>query len=288
MTGKGGFWKSRSRARSSSSRRGRARRVGRRRPPSIEAEPREHEKLLLAELSAARARRRVQRVRQRARTRRRPPPASASAPPVVRVEVVGQRRGRAAPRAPPLSELYQKAAKMRAVAHTAEQLLAILDGLAALPPEACPTSRCKAMDAADDRWTVADVLHRRARSRSRCWSKARRASSRSHGQAGRRQGAPPIEAARGRLGCWPRPRPTIQQQIAAAAGRARVSSGPTPRSSARRDRGQRLAAAREAVSREILVGCRAEIARLGRVSRLPGADRRRRPPGATPSPPPSR
>ncbi len=55
----------------------------------------------------------------------------------------------------PLAELYASAG-VPTVAQSAEQLLAILDGLAALPPEARRLA-VKAMDDADDRWSVTDV-----------------------------------------------------------------------------------------------------------------------------------
>jgi hypothetical protein len=56
----------------------------------------------------------------------------------------------------PFADLYT-GARVPPVHNTAEQMLAILDGLAAMPPEACRMA-VTAMDAADDRWTVADVL----------------------------------------------------------------------------------------------------------------------------------
>jgi len=56
----------------------------------------------------------------------------------------------------PFADLYT-GARVAQVHNTAEQMLAILDGLAAMPPEACRMA-VTAMDAADDRWTVADVL----------------------------------------------------------------------------------------------------------------------------------
>lgn len=81
-----------------------------------------------------------------------PPPKAAAPPPA--------REGSSA--APieeggDLAALYAQRG-LPTVAHTAEQMLAILDGLAALPPDAARVA-IKAMDDADDRWTVTDVLN---------------------------------------------------------------------------------------------------------------------------------
>lgn len=81
-----------------------------------------------------------------------PPPAAVGAPPFT--PPVGDGSGAITP--VPFADLYT-GARVPAVHNTAEQMLAILDGLAAMPPEACRMA-VTAMDAADDRWTVADVL----------------------------------------------------------------------------------------------------------------------------------
>lgn len=75
-----------------------------------------------------------------------PPPPPVAAPPPGTPIATGVAFG----------ELYTNA-NVPAVHHTAEQLLAIVDGLAAMPPEAARIA-VKAMDDADDRWTLTDVL----------------------------------------------------------------------------------------------------------------------------------
>lgn len=94
-----------------------------------------------------------------------PPDAPKATPPAAPPGPASPPAGPPAPGSPPpadvsegtsFSDLYT-AARVPPVHHSAEQLLAILDGLAAMPPDACRMA-VQAMDAADDRWTVADVL----------------------------------------------------------------------------------------------------------------------------------
>ncbi len=95
------------------------------------------------------------------------PAPSSDADAAETAALVAQLDGSAKPAPPPptikidieegqaFSEIYNKAG-VPVVHQTAEQLLTILDGLAAMPKEACRLA-IKAMDDADDRWTIADV-----------------------------------------------------------------------------------------------------------------------------------
>jgi len=75
-----------------------------------------------------------------------PPQAPPAAPPLPVTDIIENR---------PFSDIYAQAG-VPTVHQTAEQLLTILDGLAAMPKEACRLA-VKKMDEADDRWTIADV-----------------------------------------------------------------------------------------------------------------------------------
>jgi hypothetical protein len=84
------------------------------------------------------------------------PPPAPPPPPVAGPGTTAVGSAPDVPEGAPFSTFYVEA-RVPAVYNTAEQMLAILDGLAAMPREASRLA-IKAMDDADDRWTVADVV----------------------------------------------------------------------------------------------------------------------------------
>lgn len=153
------------------------------------------------------------------------------------------------------SDLYT-ASGVRPVHHSAEQMLAILDGLAAMPPDACRMA-VQAMDAADERWTVAEVL---ADARAKIEALARAAGDlATRGQQATDKAKADHATVDAQLA---EAESTIQQQIAQLQAELE-----TFRAEAAQQRAQidgDLAAARDAVSRETN-RVQGEIARLGRV-----------------------
>lgn len=240
-------------------------------PPSIEAELASTEKLL-QELSAGRSASSSAFPPPAAAP---PPPASTSAPPT---PTRASSAGAELPAGASFSDLYT-AAKIAPVHHTAEQLLAILDGLAAMPPDACRLA-VQAMDAADDRWTVADVLHD-ARAKVEVLAKAAgdlaQRGQQATDKARADQALVDSQLAEAET--------TIQQQIAQL--QAELESFRAEAAQQRAQIEADLSAARDVVSRET-TRVQGEIARLGRVRAflepIVGAG----PAGAPPSPPPSR
>jgi hypothetical protein len=225
-------------------------------PPSIEAELASTEKLL-QELSAGRS----------APSSAFPPPATptpaasapppASAPPAASAPPPASAAGPGAelPAGASFADLYT-AAKIAPVHHTAEQLLAILDGLAAMPPDACRLA-VQAMDAADDRWTVADVLHD-ARAKIEVLAKAAGdlAQRGQHATDKARADQALVDSQLAEA------ETTIQQQIAQLQAELESFRAEAAQQHAQIEAD--LSAARDVVSRET-TRVQGEIARLGRV-----------------------
>jgi hypothetical protein len=85
-----------------------------------------------------------------------PPPPPPAPPPVAGPGTSPVGSAPDVPEGATYASFYAEAG-LPSVHHTAEQMLAILDGLAAMPREASRLA-VKAMDDADDRWTVDDVI----------------------------------------------------------------------------------------------------------------------------------
>lgn len=218
-------------------------------PPSIEAELASTEKLL-QELSAGRS----------ASSSAFPPPAAAPPPPPASTSAPppptsASSTGAELPAGASFSDLYT-AAKIAPVHHTAEQLLAILDGLAAMPPDACRLA-VQAMDAADDRWTVADVLQD-ARAKVEVLAKAA-GDLAQRGQQATDKARADQTLVDSQLA---EAETTIQQQIAQL--QAELESFRAEAAQQRAQIEADLSAARDVVSRET-TRVQGEIARLGRV-----------------------
>lgn len=190
------------------------------------------------------------------------PHAAPSAPPPPRAPASAPASSGAAPLAEgaPLSELYQKAG-VPTVAHTAEQMLAILDGLAALPPEAARVA-IKAMDDADDRWTVSDVLTDARLKTDVLVGHVNQLAS--HAQAAAESATHEAAEVDRMLA---EAEAEIQKQIAAL--QAELDQFRADAAARRAEIDQRLAAAREAAARDS-GRVQAEIARLGRISTFLG------------------
>jgi hypothetical protein len=187
------------------------------------------------------------------------PHAAPSAPPPPRPPTSS---GNAAPLAEgaPLSELYQKAG-VPTVAHTAEQMLAILDGLAALPPEAARVA-IKAMDDADDRWSVGDVVtDARLKTDVLVGHVNELASHAQAAAAAATQEAAEVDRMLAEAEA------EIQKQIAAL--QAELDQFRADAAARRAEIDQRLTAAREGAARDS-GRVQAEIARLGRISTFLG------------------
>lgn len=184
-------------------------------------------------------------------------PPAASAPPPPSQPATASPTGAAAsvPEGAAFSDLYTGAG-IATPHHTAEQMLAILDGLAAMPPEACRLA-VQAMDAADDRWTVADVL-RDANAKVEVLSRfTSEVSQRAIGAA--------AQAEADRLAIdknLVEAESTIQAQIAAL--QAELESFRTEAANERARVDAQLTTIQEAVARES-ARVQSEIARLGRV-----------------------
>jgi hypothetical protein len=178
----------------------------------------------------------------------------------------------------PLPELYAEAG-VPAAAQSAEQLLAILDGLAALPPEARRLA-VKAMDDADDRWSVADVYDD-ARRKTEALVGYLHAAERSVADVQARVAAERAQVDKVLLEA----EAEIEKQIAAL--QAELASFRSDAAAQHQALEAQVQAAREGLTRES-TRVQSEVTRLGRVatflspmtSATPEADAPTRPPGA--------